>query len=278
MKTAAVCETGNVRKVNQDGLLVRMGTDGSRRYGLFLVADGMGGHADGGYASSVVVKCFDHWWEEGLKYILPLSYRDDEIMDKLKVDILGQIKALNENILTYSRERQIKTGTTLSLLFVFNCKCFFINIGDSRIYKASRKNLQKLTEDDTMAEVLFKSGAITRDEYDKHPGRNVLTKCIGIYNEAVPMMGELAICEGDRFFICSDGIYNYLTDKEIFKLVNGNDINDLQKGIDYISCQVKDRGAADNFTGIIVAPQQGKPKQKLITAFQKYINGLSLNR
>ena len=158
MRVGAITHVGQVRKVNQDGYLVRDS--------LLAVADGMGGHQAGEVASSLALKVIADWpFEQGN----PLE------------SLQKAVTHANLKILKLGEENQdlAGMGTTLSMALVVNKKAYIAHIGDSRIYKWDGKQLHRLTEDHSIVAELVRSGALSETEALVHPHRNVLTRSLG---------------------------------------------------------------------------------------------------
>jgi len=205
MNVAWKTDTGSVRTNNEDRILV------DEKHGIFLLADGMGGHNAGEIASDLAVK-------EAYSFILKEMPRDaDEQV------ILG----IMEDALCYSHHAvQAKAatdvqlngmGTTLVELYIQGSNAYICHAGDSRAY-LFRNVLQRITRDHTVADAYVQSGHM---ESDKVPPRlwHVLTKAVGTSTCPVPDKKHIDLTQGDILLVCSDGLTDMLTDDEIQHIV-----------------------------------------------------------
>ncbi|HEY9062475.1 MAG TPA: protein phosphatase 2C domain-containing protein [Pseudobacteroides sp.] len=251
---SAATDKGTVKEVNQDSIIIRTGKNKDASYGLFAVADGMGGHAYGEVASKMACDALDLWWEEELPHILDKCGR--KLPDSLDGSLHKLFCRVNNDILCYSSKVAENVGTTLTVLFIYNSEFVIKHIGDSRIYRIN-KRVQQLTLDHTWVSSQVSAGNLTCDEARNHPKRNVLTQCIGIFRELNTFTSKDAFRDGDVFIIGSDGFYDKLND---FHFLKGAMVlrqkpgysDDIAK--DLISF-VKMAGERDNISLILVYPK-----------------------
>ena len=235
---AMVSHKGKVRMENEDyywingetareGYLLRGKTDEFLRV---AVADGMGGMSNGKLASSITVECINN-------------------QDPLDKCVINAGNAIYKN----AREKRIKMGSTAALL-EFNSNTITIcNVGDTRIYRYRDHNLEQLSEDHTTIQFLLKSGLITPAEAINHPYRHQLTQYLGIDPDEIqiePYMNDLEIMENDRYLVCSDGLTDMVSDKEIAETLDQKD--DCKEAVEQLLQTALDNGGVDNITiGII---------------------------
>jgi len=193
-KTATATHPGLVRKINEDSVYA----DAKR--GIWLVADGMGGHRDGGVASAMIVEA-----------VVRNSAGDDMMsgllasVDEVNQDLLQRSNGVHENII----------GSTLNALIVEGRKYTCLWAGDSRCYLIRAGTVKQLSQDHTEVQELLDSGAITQQEAMTWPRRNVITRAIGVDHdlELDAVSGEIEY--GDCFILCSDGLTGHVSDAEI---------------------------------------------------------------
>jgi protein phosphatase len=190
---AALSDTGYRRSVNEDSLLARSP--------IFAVADGMGGHTAGDFASTAVVT---------------------RLAEKVKADFVGEValtEALRSAVDDMSRgvgQTDLGTGTTvtgIALTLVDGAPYWLVfNIGDSRVYSYRDGTLEQLTVDHSIVQELLDAGAITPAEAEVHPHSNVITRAVGFNEDPVPDYFLLPIVAGSRLLVCSDGLTKELTE------------------------------------------------------------------
>lgn len=247
----ALTDIGNVKRTNQDNVLVKVGDGSSGEFGLFIVADGMGGLAAGEVASRIIVDEFSQWWDQRLSIIL---YEDENAdFNLISSELNTLITDINKKIIDFGISINEKVGSTLSMLFIYGDKYLIKHIGDSRVYMINNSMI-KLTEDHSWVAQQVREGKMTREEAKNHPKRNILTRCIGVMDniEIFESIGDIS--PGDDFLLCSDGFYNFLDEDEVYNFVVSykNEDEDIQKGIVSLLERVKQRGAHDNISVIVV--------------------------
>lgn len=190
-RAGSATDVGRVRSNNQDSLLVREGE-------LFAVADGMGGHQGGEVASS-----------------LALSILEQAHDDPTTATLVKAVRTANQAV--YDRAsgdpELAGMGTTLTALADVDTregpKLGIVNVGDSRLYRLREgRDLEQLTEDHSLVASLVRQGRITAEEAETHPQRNILTRALGIDQAVAVDSWEIDPVVGDRFLICSDGLFN----------------------------------------------------------------------
>lgn len=191
---------GRVRPINEDRFLSRP------EFGVFIVADGMGGHSHGDIASSAIVQAVDD------------ALADSGHAQKIKAlsesllranDVIGDISRANDNIVI---------GSTIAGLAVTAGRFSVLWSGDSRVYLVRDGRIQQLTTDHNEAEMLLRQGAITKEQARSWPRRNVIVHAIGVNEDPHIEITEGAVRAGDVFVLCSDGLTNHLADAEIRKI------------------------------------------------------------
>jgi serine/threonine protein phosphatase PrpC len=240
-------DVGSVRKVNEDSVLAQSP--------VFLVADGMGGHARGDMASQTVVRVFDQHIE-----------RD---VPSTPERILDAIHSSNDAVRDISSAEDYGTaisGTTLAgVAFVdagddvgFHWMAF--NIGDSRVYTWDGRTLTQLSVDHSAVQEMVDAGLISAHDAEHHPERNVITRAIGA-DEFVDTDVWLLPASGHHaFLICSDGLTKELDNSEIARLVAAHR-NDGHSLADALVDEAIARGGRDNISVVFVESELGSPKE-----------------
>lgn len=219
------CETGLVREINEDAVLMRASDAG----GLFLVADGVGGQSHGEVVSGLLRDGYSRWWEE---QFLPRWERMEfnAALDGLK----STLKQVNRRVV--ERFGELTAGSTLALLFLFRGTCVYLSVGDSRIYRARRLSVQQVTLDDT---------------YRSSNGAEKLLSAVGIRAEPEFRIHTDPLRTGSRFLLCSDGVYRFVEPGALRRtlLLPGNSPERL---VEELSAEVERGGARDNYSMIYV--------------------------
>jgi len=245
----AATDVGKVRDHNEDNFLV------DKKLSLFVVADGMGGHAAGEVASAIAVRTL----HEELK-------REKELIDDYLGGATGASKVTPKDIVALlehavqracskiHEEAQADTqkrgmGTTLSALLVLGPKGFIAHVGDSRIYLMRGGRVQQVTEDHTVINELIKRGKLSREQIDKVAQKNAITRAVGVYERVEVDTLAIEVLPGDTFVLCSDGLTGYLSSPEELREHLAKDGDDAVKSLIDLA---NSRGGKDNITAIIV--------------------------
>jgi protein phosphatase len=214
---------GNVRLTNEDTLLTLESFVGKESgvdfAGLYAIADGLGGNDDGEIASELAIRALS---EHLLKFIARPDWTGDSILtnNDLLMKLLSQaIHYANFQVLTQSKYKGNRMGTTLTAMLVFGRQVYIANVGDSRLYLFRENSIQQLTEDHSLVANLVLAGKIGRNEIYNHPQRNVITKCLGQREDLEIDLNSMEIYPGDTFFLCSDGLWEMVRDDEIKEIL-----------------------------------------------------------
>ena len=226
-ETGQRTDVGRLRQVNEDSFLPRPD------YGLWVVADGMGGHAAGDFASQTIV-------EELNSVGVPTSRLD------LQARFMERLTRANELILKHAAKLNSGTiGATVAALLIHNDEFACIWSGDSRIYLMRGGQLVQQSRDHTEVRALLDAGSITEEEARYWPRKNVITRAIGVSPEPQCdiVTGHLEV--GDHFLICSDGLTEHMDDDEIAQFLARHA---PQEACDKLVEETLERGARDNVT------------------------------
>ena len=225
---------GKVRKNNEDAFKI------SDKENIYLLADGMGGHLGGEFASSMAVQDLE-------KLLIDV---------KNKTEIKEAIEEVNRKIYQKSLEDENLSGmgTTLSMVKILEDHLYFANIGDSRIYRLKDGSLTQLTIDDSYVNYLLEVGAITSDQAKDHPKKNVLLKALGTTEDIEVFVQEIQWQEDDLYLLCSDGLTNMLDEEEIQEILSSHE---AKEAVDILIDRALGRGGKDNITVIILTIRGG---------------------
>lgn len=261
----ASSEIGYVKRTNQDRILIKIGEEQYGEFGIFVVADGMGGLTAGDKASEIVIAEFKKWWHNKLAIIL--NDREQVNINVIDKELNNLIFYINEKVIEFGKSINSRVGTTLSMLFIHRNEYIIKHLGDSRIYKINDK-ITRLTEDHSWIAEELRKGSINKQQAENHPQKHILLQCIGVKKSLDIFEIKGDILEGDKFLLCSDGFYNLLKKEEILKAVAEYDKNDenIQEIVEKLMEKVRARGAIDNASAILIC--HSKDKQK-IGLFQK---------
>lgn len=208
--------------------------------GLFVVADGLGGRMSGDKASYEATQTFI----EKLKNLM--SYYDDP-----KLILEAAFKEASKRAYEISNSDEYYGAmTTFTALFLYKSKFYIVHVGDTRVYllRANRFFLQ-LTEDDTQAQILVKKKALSPKEAEVHPSKHVLTKALGHKPLIRPKLYIGNVMNGDKFLLCSDGLYIYFSNDELKEIVKKYK---PKEAVEILIKLANDRGGEDNITAIVV--------------------------
>ncbi|WP_207455448.1 Stp1/IreP family PP2C-type Ser/Thr phosphatase [Desertivibrio insolitus] len=232
-KSAAVSNVGKIRANNQDS--------GYAGRHLFVVADGMGGHAGGDVASAIAVQRIA---ETDREYP---SAQDAEFA--LQSAIIAANQLLAETV--FEHQELGGMGTTVSALLRVGREVAIAHIGDSRIYLFREGELSQITNDHTFVQRLVDSGRITAEEAAVHPRRSVLMRVLGDVDAAPEIDTDIfGTVPGDRWLICSDGLSSYVSDDRIARVLESTP--DAAEASDLLVKESLDNGAPDNVTVVVV--------------------------
>ena len=233
-RSAAHSDAGRVREVNEDAFY------SDSEQGLWAVADGMGGLARGDYASGVVVDAFFHFMKASsiAGCVRDIETRLREAHANCRNSFKGK-----------GKEKSERVGSTVAALYCYGGYGFLLWAGDSRVYRLRNNELELLTTDHTVAQDKIASGAMTPEKAARHPSAHVLTRAVGVHQTLHLDLDFDPIQVGDRFLICTDGLYNELSDDELRSLLTEGEV---QEAVKALVNKALDQGGRDNITAIVV--------------------------
>ncbi len=240
LKTFSVTNIGRKRKMNQDYVYSSEQPIG-RLPNLFLVADGMGGHNAGEYASKVTVETI-------VEYIADSPETDAaRIFD-------GAIHSANARIRRLAAASSLLAGmgTTVVAATCEGDRLSVANVGDSRLYIVGRRGIRQITRDHSWVEEMVQRGGIGREEARNHPDKNIITRAVGAEDTVKADFFSVRLEEGDTVLMCTDGLTNMLEDEEIRMIMNG--ARDIVERAQELVEAANDNGGRDNISVILIEP------------------------
>ena len=233
---AAATDVGRRRKQNEDHFVV------DTELGLFVIADGMGGHTAGEVASRFA-------GQAALEAVRALQGAPASLSEKLR----NAVASANREVVTNAaaNPEYAGMGTTFVALLTENGRAALAHVGDSRAYLIRSGNIRQLTDDHSVVAELLRKREISEDDAREHPHRHVLTRALGVEDRVEPDLAELSPSVGDIFVICSDGLTNHVQDDEIAKQVI--DASSIDAGCAALIELANQRGGLDNITIALVA-------------------------
>ena len=227
---------GVVRSGNEDSFLLDF------RRGVFIVADGMGGHAAGEVASEMAVEIIAR--EVGtLK-----GLTDAETFDRLRASIRTANQAIYERTLAEVDKRGM--GTTTTVLALTSNRYLIGQVGDSRAYLLRGGTLVQVTKDHSYVQEQVDAGLLTQEQARTHPYSNVITRCVGANEDVVPDVYFGNLERGDVLLIASDGLTGMLEDDQLGRILTADGTPEVS--ISRMIAEANRRGGLDNITAIIV--------------------------
>ena len=206
-------DVGRVRPSNED----HFGYD--ERLGVFVVCDGMGGHAAGEIASQIAVETVLSFFRERKPSVQDNAYLDDA---PLGARLLAEaVKKANDAILAYAEENKNTSGMGTTLVAVRFAEGVFsiANVGDSRIYLFREGQLLQLTEDHSLVMEQVRRGMITLDQAKHSSAQNIITRALGTDESTLPDLGEFPAQGGDLLLLTTDGVLRHVDDEEISSIL-----------------------------------------------------------
>jgi PPM family protein phosphatase len=256
---AAATDVGRQRTHNEDNFLI------DKKLRLFMVADGMGGHAAGEIASSIAVhEIRDAVYEN--RDLIERYRVDDQTVQPLEIlQVLEHaIQAACTTVYNRAQSEPDKRGmgTTASVLLIAGApdhlRGFIAHVGDSRVYLTRQNQCHQLTEDHSLMNELVRRGKLNREQIETSPYKqykNAVTRAVGVYETVQGDTIDFEILPGDQFLLCSDGLHFYLNDQRIIDLLKGDDVKALPKKlIDLANAG----GGHDNITAVVVRVEMPK--------------------
>ena len=232
-------DVGRKREINQDYVFATDEPLGALP-NLLVVADGMGGHKAGDFASKYTVEVL----EEELKHTL--KENPEEILrDAVRTANHKLIEAAGKDI------KLEGMGTTLVAATVIDHSLYFVNVGDSRLYLINQE-IRQLSRDHSLVEEMLRLGGINEEEAKHHPDKNIITRAIGGKENVEADFFEHHLKKGDIILMCTDGLCNMVDDEEIFAIIKG--ARDIVEAGQSLIDRANANGGKDNIGVVLAQP------------------------
>lgn len=247
MKSYSVTDVGQKRRENQDYVYASEQPIGNLP-NLFVVADGMGGHNAGDFASRCAVS------------VMVESVKRDMSFNPIKI-IRHAIETANEQVCVQADLDPQKSGmgTTLVAVTVVGHYAYVANVGDSRLYLSDPHDIVQITRDHSWIAEMVRRGEISREEARNHPDKNIITRAVGTGPSVRIDFFDVELEEETRILMCSDGLSNMVSDDTIQEILCSSD--DIEKSAESLVALANENGGRDNISVIIIEPFTNEVKE-----------------
>ncbi len=245
-------DVGEVRRHNEDTvMIVTAAQDGDQEmpaFGVFVLADGMGGHQAGEIASSLAARAVAQHIVRQFYLPLLVSQEHDTYQPALNEILVDAVQAANRIV----ADRVPGAGTTLTCALIFGPRAYIAQVGDSRAYIVTEEGLDRITHDHSLVDRLVELGQLTRDEAAVHPQKNVLYRAVG-QSGALEVDTYIRTIPNDgRLLLCSDGLWSMVSETEMVEIIAA--APSLQAACEDLVAAANRAGGPDNVTVILVKP------------------------
>lgn len=239
MKTFSISDIGKNREMNQDYVYTSENAVGNLP-NLFIVADGMGGHKAGEFASKFTVETIVE------------SVRTNEQKEPVRI-IEEAIQTANRELIQKARQDETMAGmgTTVVVVTVIGDKAFVANVGDSRMYVIGEE-ITQVTRDHSLVEEMVRMGELAKDAAKDHPDKNIITRAVGAAQDVDVDFFEVELYPQDYILMCSDGLTNMVEDEDIRRIVQSQ--RDVAERVEKLVETANDHGGQDNITVVVIEP------------------------
>lgn len=242
IKTFSVTNIGKKRKLNQDYVYTSEEPVGHLP-NLFIVADGMGGHNAGDYASKLAVETMVEEIavseEQAPEAVLRMAVEKANAMVNGSAKKAPELEGMGTTVVAASCD-----GRSLSVA----------NVGDSRLYVVGGHEIRQITRDHSWVEDMVRSGGMGREEARNHPDKNIITRAVGAEDSVKTDFFSVTLREGDMILMCTDGLTNMLSDEEIRMILDG--ARDIVEKAEELVRRANENGGRDNISVILIEPGQ----------------------
>ncbi len=274
----AATDVGITRDHNEDNFLV------DRKLRVFVVADGMGGHASGEVASSMCVRKVQEVVSDNQDLIQKYLDKADgvgrsDLLHMLEHAVQEACSTIYERAQRESEKRGM--GTTCSVLMLVEERGLIAHVGDSRIYLMRQGQVHQLSDDHSLINELIKRGSLKAEEVDDSPYKdykNAVTRAVGVYESVAVDTLDFDVLPGDQFLLCSDGLHHYLDDERIIRTLQLPKIKSVPEAFIQMA---NDGGGHDNITSVVVRIPGGEEpdlRSKDLTNRMSALQGMPIFR
>ncbi|HBB61200.1 MAG: Stp1/IreP family PP2C-type Ser/Thr phosphatase [Lachnospiraceae bacterium] len=238
MKVFSATDIGQKRKMNQDYIFTSQEPIGNLP-NLFVVADGMGGHNAGDFASRYGVS------------VMVETVRRDKNFNPVKI-MRNAMEAANREVLEQSREDPAMAGmgTTMVACTLVGGYAYVANVGDSRLYLAN-DTMTQISQDHSLIAEMVRLGELTPEEGRNHPDKNIITRAIGTADTVQVDFFDFRLNQDDQILMCSDGLSNMVEDARMFEILKDDSIEDKSEALIQ---EANANGGKDNIAVIVIRP------------------------
>ncbi len=254
LRVGRLTDVGHVRQLNEDSLLTlelgRVHRSVGMPIGLYVVADGMGGHSAGDVASGLAIDALAH---HAVTTLLPLEIDGNAPSPDVEGWLRDAISVANSTVHEQRKLAGTNMGTTLVMAVVINGRAFFANVGDSRGYLVNESGMRQMTVDHSLVQRLVDTKQLTAEEAHHYFQKNVIYKNLGDRASVSPDMTHIELQPGDRLLLCSDGLLGWgapVRDAEAHRIIMA--APSPQEACRLLIEAANAAGGPDNITAIIV--------------------------
>ena len=247
MKVFSATDIGQKRKMNQDYIFTSQEPIGNLP-NLFVVADGMGGHNAGDFASRYGVS------------VMVETVRRDKNFNPVKI-MRNAMEAANREVLEQSREDPAMAGmgTTMVACTLVGGYAYVANVGDSRLYLAN-DTMTQISQDHSLIAEMVRLGELTPEEGRNHPDKNIITRAIGTADTVQVDFFDFRLNQDDQILMCSDGLSNMVEDARMFEILKDDSIEDKSEALIQ---EANANGGKDNIAVIVIRPYARQERKKV---------------
>lgn len=247
MRSYAVTDVGQIRSENQDYVYASEQPIGNLP-NLFVVADGMGGHNAGDFASRCAVS------------VLTESVKKNMSFNPIKI-IRHGIESANEQVYLESGIDVSKTGmgTTMVAVTIVGYYAYVANVGDSRLYLLNTRGIAQITKDHSYIAEMIRRGNITKEEARYHPDKNIITRAVGTGDFVNIDFFDVELSDDTKILLCSDGLSNMVRDEEMHEIIYSSE--SIEKAAKQLIERANENGGSDNISVIVIEPFTNEVKE-----------------
>ena len=256
-------DVGIKRDQNEDSIRTihvrRGGLQGEMEYWALILADGMGGYDKGEVASTMLCDEFAKFSVEKLPAIFGSNKEGEELLEAFKEEVGETLTMINATIWDMTGEE--KMGSTLVYIVIFDEKIYMAYCGDSRAYRIAGGGIEQISVDHSYVNALLENDAITKEEAENHPMKNVITKSVGTNEKVTADFKEFDVMENSFILMCSDGLTDMVRDEGIGDIVLKNNPPTIcQKLVD----AANENGGKDNISIILARITSGRTRRPVM--------------
>ncbi|HUF18763.1 MAG TPA: Stp1/IreP family PP2C-type Ser/Thr phosphatase [Thermoanaerobaculia bacterium] len=246
VESFGITDVGRQRQHNEDAYLV------DDKINLYLVADGMGGHAAGEVASRLAAETISEFIVHTVEDDGTWPHAYDENFSRNTNRLLSALIIANTRVIeAMKRDARLRgMGTTVVAGLFDDTRASIAHVGDSRAYLIRDNQMSRVTSDHSWVFEQVRAGMLTEAEAEKHPLRNVITRALGGANTVAPEAAEIDLRKGDHFLFCSDGLTGMVSEDDILRIVTEHE--SLDEACHVLVRQANEKGGNDNITAVLI--------------------------